>query len=240
MWMLAARSRRTSCWPSSTPAISRPSFRKLRTPTQPAKRTLDLAAQEQGLATRRAQIDLDAARQSSIGSGATTAVDVSRARATVAQAQAKLDKTRNDASEVKNQAEQKLKLAQRKLQDALGLYGAAMQNEQRLNKKSSPEERAAVAAQITQAQADMRSAEDEVASSQIEYDTAHGNEIALIHDAEAALALAQAELDAILNGPDPQELDDARHAVQERDCWPSMRLGCAPARSDDRTGREES
>jgi multidrug efflux pump subunit AcrA (membrane-fusion protein) len=180
-----------------------------------SKRALDLAAQGQGLAVRRAQIELDAAKAKLDRlQGPPSAVDVSRARATVAQAQAKLDKTRNDASETKNEAEQALKLAQRKLQDAQFAFAAAQQNEQRLNKKSSPEERAAVQAQLAQSLADMRSAEAEVASAQIKYDTAHGNEIALVNDAQASLELAQAELEAILNGPEPEELDEARRAVQ--------------------------
>src|SRR5262249_4765400 len=141
------------------------------------------ATQEQALAVGRAKIDLDAAKAKLARlQGPPDPVDVNKARAAIVQAQAKLDKTRNDASEVKNQAEQKLKLAQRKLLDAQANYAAAQEKAQKLTKKSPPADWAAVQDQINKAQADMRTAEDEAASAQIEYDTARGNEIALVND----------------------------------------------------------
>jgi HlyD family secretion protein len=181
-----------------------------------SKRTLDRATQQQEIAVRRAQLDLEAAQAHlSQLQAPPSQIEISKAQAHVTQAQARLDRTRNDASERKNQAEQVLRQAQRAQQEAQWALAAAQERERQLTKKSSPEERAAVQAQIAEAQEALRKLDAEVATAQIAYDTAFNNEIAEIKSAEADLALAQAELDALLNGPNPRDLAEANNAVKK-------------------------
>jgi multidrug efflux pump subunit AcrA (membrane-fusion protein) len=171
------------------------------------KLALERAAQEQRFPVRRAQIDLESARARLARLQVPDEAAIARARAAVQQAQANLDKTRNDASAVKNQAEQKLRQAQDVLIAAQAEYSAAY-HESLKSKDSAVRER------LLRAQEALHAAEQEVARLQIDYDTARGNEIAAIRSAEAQVAIAQADLEKALKGPDRTEIDEARRSVQ--------------------------
>lgn len=172
------------------------------------QRVQERATAELQFAAQRAAVELEAARaRLKQLQTPPDAIQIARARALVQQAQAALAKTRNDASAVKNKAEQRLRQAERALQEVQAEYGAAVNANQRSDDAASR-------ARVADARAALRRAETELADAKIEYDTAFNNEIALVQTAEASLTLAQADLDRLLRGPEPGELLNARIAVQ--------------------------
>jgi RND family efflux transporter MFP subunit len=183
---------------------------------------------------RRAQIDLEEARaQLAELRAPPKAEDLAKAQAALQDAQANLDSTRSNASASKTNAQIALQQATNALTRVQSRFATAQQNWQHVqdtgtdpmqpttseNGKSRPNrlndaQRQQYYDAFVQAQAELRSAEAAVAQAQLDYDTARQNEGPTIKQAEAALAVAQAQLDALSGGPSAADLAAARRAVQ--------------------------
>jgi HlyD family secretion protein len=183
---------------------------------------------------RRAQIDLDEARAKLAElQGPPKPEDLAKARAALQQAQANLDSTRSSASASKTDAQLHLQQATDSLTQAQSTFATAKQNWQHVqdtgtdplqptksdNGKSKPNtlndaQRQQYYDAFVQAVAALHNAEAEVAQAQVDYDTARQNEGPAIKQAEAALTVAQAELDVLTAGPQRSELADARRAIE--------------------------
>ncbi|HJZ47745.1 MAG TPA: HlyD family efflux transporter periplasmic adaptor subunit [Roseiflexaceae bacterium] len=183
---------------------------------------------------RRAQIDLEEARAQLADLRAPPkADDLAKAQAALQEAQANLDSTRSNASAAKTNAQIHLQQATNTLTQAQSRFATAQQNWQHVqdtgtdpiepskteNGKSKPNRLNGAQRQqyydaFVQAQAELRSAEAAVVQAQIDYDTARQNEGPSIKQAEAALSVAQAQLDALNGGPSAADLAAARRAIQ--------------------------
>jgi len=183
---------------------------------------------------RRAQLDLEEARaQLSELRAPPKAEELARAQAALQEAQATLETTRRGASVSKTNAEIDLQQATNTLTQVQSRFATAKQNWQHVqdsgtdpmqpstteNGKSKPNrlndaQRQQYYDAFVQAQAELRSAESAVAQAQLDYDTARENEAPAIKQAEAALAVAQAQLTALNGGPVASDLAAARRAVQ--------------------------
>ena len=164
---------------------------------------------------QRAQLDLETAQNNLAElQGPPNPTDLAKAQAAVSLAQTALAKTRNDASAVKTQAEQQLALAHQEANLAQVRYDAAMQDAKQTNKKATPDQAKQARDNVLTAQEDLEKAQSAVAAAQITYDTARGNEIAAVQDAEARLASAQADYDALMSGPTKAALAEAQQAVK--------------------------
>jgi HlyD family secretion protein len=173
--------------------------------------SLQRSIQTAQLAVQRAQIDLDTAqaRLNQLREPVSRDV-VELARSEVRQAQANLELIRNNASAEKNQAKKSLDAAVSALIYAQQKFGEAKLE---LDQAMGGLNEDAAYAKFEGTAVDLRTAEENVAKAQIVYDTAVGNEIAVIKNAEALVDLAQARLDKVLLGPDKYELDAAQREV---------------------------
>src|SRR5262245_46457584 len=183
---------------------------------------------------RRAQLDLEDARaQLADLSTQSKTDDLVKARAAVQDAQATLDQTRRNTSATKTAAEIGLQQATNTLTQVQSSFSTAQQNWQHVqdtgtdpmnpttseNGKSKPNrlndaQRQQYYDAFIQAQAALRSAESAVAQAQLDYDTARQNEAPSIKQAEAGLSVAQAQLDALKDGPRAADVAAARRAIQ--------------------------
>src|SRR4051812_45662146 len=170
---------------------------------------------------RRAQIDLaDARAQLADLRRPPKADELVKAQAAVDDAQASLDETRSNSSAAKTNAEIDLQQATNSLTQVQSSFATAQQNWQHVqdtgtdpinpttseNGKSKPNrlndaQRQQYYDTFVQAQAALRSAEAAVAQAQLDFDTARQNEAPSIKQAESALTVAQAQLDALKSGP---------------------------------------
>jgi RND family efflux transporter MFP subunit len=183
---------------------------------------------------RRAEIDLADAR-AQLGALRTPpkAEDRVKAQAAVQDAQANLDETRSNMSAAKTNAEIQLQKATNTLTQVQSSFATAQQNWQHVqdtgtdpmnpttteNGKSKPNrlndaQRQQYYDAFVQAQAALRSAEAAVAQAQLDYDTARQNEAPAIKQAESALSVAQAQLDALSAGPRAADVAAANRAIQ--------------------------
>ena len=156
-----------------------------------------------------------------------------KAQAAVQEAQATLDQTRRNTSATKTAAEISLQQATNTLTQVQSSFSTAQQNWQHVqdtgtdpinpttseNGKSKPNRLNDAQRQqyydfFIQAQAALRSAELAVAQAQLDYDTARQNEAPSIKQAEAGLSVAQAQLDALKDGPRAADVAAARRAIQ--------------------------
>lgn len=170
--------------------------------------TLERESQAGQLVVERARIDLDEANaELAKAKVPATAAEITAARATLQQAQANLSTVRNEFSAVKTNAEQDFRLATQELEAVQGPYARAVA----AYEKDANEE---TEAELEVARAALRMAEDKLARAKIAYDTAFGNEIAAIQEAEADVAVAQAELEQLLRGPDAFAIAQAERNVQ--------------------------
>ncbi len=169
---------------------------------------INRASESAQLNVQAATIALEAA-QSNLSEIKTppSPADIAEARAAVAQAEANLARTRNDSSAVKTRAEQVLNDALANLQNLQAQYGD-VQNQ--LQRKPSNELRSRAA----ELEGQLREAESTVALARIDRDTAVGNEIAAVQGGEADVALAKANLEQLLAGPDPFAVAEAERAVR--------------------------
>jgi len=173
-----------------------------------AQQQLDRALGEMRFPLRRAEIDLEVARTALAQLLAPPdATKIAAARAALQQAEAARDRARNDASAVKTRAELALQQAQKRLIAAQAEFSAASHAAGQDKADHRAQER------LVRASDALRTAEEEVARLQIEYDTARNNEIAAVQAAEAQVMLAQTALDELLKGPDPLKVAEARRAV---------------------------
>src|SRR5262245_51067789 len=183
---------------------------------------------------RRAQLDLEDARAQLADLGTQSkADDLVKAQAAVQEAQATLDQTRRNTSATKTAAEIGLQQATNTLTQVQSSFSTAQQNWQHVqdtgtdpmnpttseNGKSKPNrlndaQRQQYYDAFIQAQAALRSAESAVAQAQLDYDTARQNEAPSIKQAEAGLSVAQAQLDALKDGPRAADVAAARRAIQ--------------------------
>lgn len=180
---------------------------------------LNQASEAGQLLVELAQVDLDEANaRLAEAQQPATSTEIAEARAALQQAESNLSTVRNEYSSIKTNARQDLSLASQLLEEAQTRYSAAYhKTKERIDSTDEAERRAERDAR-EQALADARrgliEAEDRVARAQIAYDTAYGNEIAAVEQAEAELAVAQAELEALLTGPKPGAIGDAQRDVQ--------------------------
>jgi multidrug efflux pump subunit AcrA (membrane-fusion protein) len=182
----------------------------------------------------RAQLDLEDARAKLADLQAPAkAEDLARAKAALDQAQAGLDSTRSSASATKTNAELNLQQSTGALTQAQSAFSIAQQNWQHVqdtgtdpiqpskteNGKSKPNvlndaQRQQYYDAFVQAQAALHNAEVAVAKAQVDYDAARQAEGPAIRQAEAALALAQANLNALTSGPRSADIAAARRQIE--------------------------
>jgi RND family efflux transporter MFP subunit len=183
---------------------------------------------------RRAQLDLEEARAQLADLRAPPQTDeLAKAQAALVEAQANLDSTRSNASASKTDAEIALQQAANSLTQVQSRFSTAQQNWQHVQDngtdpmqpsttedgRSKPNrlndaQRQQYYDAFVQAQAELRSAEAAVAQAQLDYDTARQNEAPAIKQAEAGLAVAQAQFDALNGGPRAADVAAARRAIQ--------------------------
>ncbi len=179
-------------------------------------------------ALRAAQAKLDALKNPS-------PADISQAQLKVTQAQNGLDSTRTSASATKTNAELSMRQAADALTKAQASYATAKQNwdyvqetgadptnpkrtdptsgKSTKNKLNDVQKRQ-YAETFVQAEATMHSAEKDLTQAQVTYDKARQDEITQIRDAEAQLADAQQQLDALSN-PTSNDLVQAQASVDQ-------------------------
>jgi HlyD family secretion protein len=158
--------------------------------------------------------------------------DLDAAQRAVTQAQTSLQQTRDSASQSKTNAELSLQNAVNSLTQAQSKYASAKGNWEFVQETgqdpNNPETTSASGQTVknmlsdaqmqqyydtfVQAEAALKSAENNVAQAQVAYDTARQNESAQVQQAELALADAQANLDALRN-PSRNDLAEAQAAV---------------------------
>jgi RND family efflux transporter MFP subunit len=209
-------------------------LRQAQVALEQAQLARDLDKEKRKFDARRAQLDLDDARAKLAELRAPPRPeDLAKAQAAVQDAQANLDSTRSSTSATKTNAGIHLQQATDTLTQAQSRYSTALQNWQHVqdtgtdplqptksdNGKSKPNilndaQRQQYYDAFVQAQAELHSAEMAVTQAQVDYDTARQNEAPAIKQAEAALAVAQAQLSAMTGGPRASELADARRAIE--------------------------
>lgn len=179
-------------------------IRDARLTYQQNQRALDQAVQSGQLAIKQAELDLEEAQQALEELKApATPVEITAAQTTAREAQANLETVRNNASQTKNSASTNLNQAVRDLQTIQTTYG----NRVNLLKRTKDEaEKRTLTEEIEDLEAQIHEAEAAVAQAQIDYDTARNNEVAAVKEAEAQLDLAEAQLEALLRGPDQFEI----------------------------------
>jgi HlyD family secretion protein len=159
--------------------------------------------------------------------------DVRSTQAQLGQAQANLSTQRDSLSATKTNAELKLQQAVSALTQAQSAYSTAFQNWQyvqdtgkdplnstvdpktgkRAHVKLNDPQRQQYYDAYIQAQAALRSAESAVQQAQVAYDTARQNEVSGVQVAEQGVTTAQANLDKLMAGSDPDVLASARAQV---------------------------
>jgi HlyD family secretion protein len=209
-------------------------LRQAQVSLEQAELARDRDLQQREFDQRRAQIDLaDARAQLAALSTPPTADALVKAQSAVQDAQASLDQTRSNTSAAKTNAEIQLQKATLSLTQVQSGFATAQQNWQHVqdtgtdpmnpttseNGQSKPNrlndaERQQYYDAFIQAQAALRSAEAAVAQAQLDYDTARQNEAPAIKQAETALTVAQAELEALNDGPRSADVAAARRAIQ--------------------------
>ncbi len=201
---------------------------------QQAQLARDRDVKKREFDAQRAQIDLaDARAQLAALRTPPKTEDLVKAQAAVQDAQATLDETRSNSSAAKTNAEIQLQKATNSLTQVQSSFATAQQNWQHVqdtgtdpinpttseNGKSKPNrlndaQRQQYYDTFIQAQAALRSAESAVTQAQLDYDTSRQNEAPSIKQAEAALTVAQAQLDALHSGPRAADVAAANRAIQ--------------------------
>lgn len=177
---------------------------------------------------RSAQARLDALRNPA-------PADISAAQLAVTAASTTLESVRNSASATKTNAELAMRQAADDLTKAQAAYATAKANwdyvqetglnpanpstvdpttgQQKDNKLNDVQQRQ-YAETFVQAEATMRSAEKALSRAEVSYDQARQDEVTQIQRAEATLANAQQQLDALRN-PSPSALAQAQASVDQ-------------------------
>jgi HlyD family secretion protein len=165
-------------------------------------------------AERRAQLDLEEAQAQLRDLNAPPdPAELTQAENAVARAQAGLDETRATASAAKTQAEIALREASNRLPALQAAYLEALEDWNDVKDKPNDFRHDALKQTYLRADADLKSAENAVTQAQVAFDTARQNEGPAVRSAEAALADAQAALQALTRGPRREEVAAANRAI---------------------------
>ncbi len=176
-----------------------------------AQRTITQASQSGQLEVRQAELLVEAAQQDlAQAKQPPTALVVAQAQTAVREAQANLDTTKNNYSQLKNQAKADMDRAVVSLQTIQEQYGRAVVQLQ----NAKGDEARELQTTVDDLKRQIAEAEATVASAVINYDTARNNEVAAVSDAEAKLDLARAQLNDVLKGPDPFVVAEKERAVR--------------------------
>lgn len=185
----------------------------------------DIASDEANL--RSAQARLDALKNPS-------QAEISSAELKVRQAEIDVQNTRDTQSKNKTQAELQMQQAVDALTKAQAAYGEAKYNweyvQETGNSPTTPEttnaqgesvdnklsegQRQQYATAFVQAEASLRTAELDVKNAQVAYDNARQSEVSQVQNAEAVLADAQKQLEALRN-PTASDLAEAQASVDQ-------------------------
>ncbi len=166
------------------------------------------------LEVQRAQIALDGAQTTFEEMLVPSPEAIAQAEAAVRQAKANLELVRNNASAAKTLAEQEMYHAVNVLTQAQQTYSEAYLKFQKEAAGSDKEDYDTLREALANAEKELIAAEDAVAKARINYDTARGNEVAEVQNAEAAVYSAQATLNKLRNGPEPSEISAAQREIQ--------------------------
>lgn len=141
--------------------------------------------------------------------------EITNARALLQQAESRLSTVRNTASAAKNNALEEMNTAIIFLEVAQHRYSDAVLEFEAISARTEGGDDLEEARdELRNARENLRNAEDRLARSVIAYDTARGNEVASVQNAEAEVMDAQAQLERLLAGPDPIEIAEAERSVR--------------------------
>jgi RND family efflux transporter MFP subunit len=184
------------------------------------------------IAAARARVEEARARLSAL-QGAPNNDELTAARAALTEAQAALDRQRSALATAKIDAERQVFERANRLRDAQTAFAAARDNLARVEADGkdpltgaplTDAGKRAYADAFAQAERAMQDAERALNQARIAYETARQNEITGLAEAEARVATAQANLDALLT-PNPDRIAAARAALAQAEADLARLLG---------------
>lgn len=187
---------------------------------------------EADIAAARARVDEARARLSAL-QGAPNNDQLTAARSALTEAQAALERQRSALSAAKLDAERQVSERANRLRDAQTAFAAARDNLARVESDGkdpltgaslTDAGKRAYADAFAQAARTLADAELALNQARIAYETARQNEITGLAEAEARVATAQANLDALLN-PNPDRIAAARAALAQAEADLARLLG---------------
>ncbi len=187
---------------------------------------------EADIAAARARVDEARARLSAL-QGAPNNDQLTAARSALTEAQAALERQRSALSAAKLDAERQVFERANRLRDAQTAFAAARDNLARVESNGkdpltgaslTDAGKRAYADAFAQAERALADAELALNQARIAYETARQNEITGLAEAEARVATAQANLDALLN-PNPDRIAAARAALAQAEADLARLLG---------------
>lgn len=182
---------------------------------------------EQDLAAARAQVEQARANLERV-LGGPKASEIAQAQAQVDQAAAALQAQRDSLSAAKTRAESQLLQAANTLRDRQAeysrIYNENREREQQLARFGQSLPQSALDTEAAALRA-VENAEEQMRQAQVAYEQARQAEITGIAQAEAQLRSAQANLDRILAGADPDQVAAARAQVAQAEANLNKLLG---------------
>ncbi len=187
---------------------------------------------EADIAAARARVDEARARLSAL-QGAPNNDQLTAARSALTEAQAALERQRSALSAAKLDAERQVFERANRLRDAQTAFAAARDNLARVEADGkdpltgaplTDAGKRAYADAFAQAERALEDAELALNQARIAYETARQNEITGLAEAEARVATAQANLDALLS-PNPDRIAAARAALAQAEADLARLLG---------------
>jgi HlyD family secretion protein len=187
---------------------------------------------EADIAAARARVDEARARLNAL-QGAPNNDQLTAARSALTEAQAALERQRSALSAAKLDAERQVFERANRLRDAQTAFAAARDNLARVEADGkdpltgaplSDAGKRTYADAFAQAERALADAELALNQARIAYETARQNEITGLAEAEARVATAQANLDALLN-PNPDRIAAARAALAQAEADLARLLG---------------
>lgn len=184
------------------------------------------------IAAARARVEEARARLNAL-QGAPNNDQLTAARAALTEAQAALERQRSALAAAKLDAERQVLERANRLRDAQTAFAAARDNLARVEADGrdpltgaplTDAGKRAYADAFAQAERAMQDAEQALNQARIAYETARQNEITGLAEAEARVATAQANLDALLN-PNPDRVAAARAALAQAEADLARLLG---------------
>jgi DNA repair exonuclease SbcCD ATPase subunit len=201
---------------------------------------------EADIAAARARVDEARARLNAL-QGAPNNDQLTAARSALTEAQAALERQRSALSAAKLDAERQVFERANRLRDAQTAFAAARDNLARVEADGkdpltgaplSDAGKRTYADAFAQAERALADAELALNQARIAYETARQNEITGLAEAEARVATAQANLDALLN-PNPDRIAAARAALAQSPpaSGSACRSACRPKPSSPKISR---